>query len=144
MQERDGDGDSMIKSKQLLRKPRRVLVVDDQEINRDVLGMILEDKYDVIYAENGIEAIDVIKENPEELSLVMLDLLMPVMDGFEVLETMRSDEEMKKIPVIVLTAEKSAELKALQMGAADFITASAHFVRGTRQADDAVYAQLLP
>ena len=122
MQERDGDGDSMIKSKQLLRKPRRVLVVDDQEINRDVLGMILEDKYDVIYAENGIEAIDVIKENPEELSLVMLDLLMPVMDGFEVLETMRSDEEMKKIPVIVLTAEKSAELKALQMGAADFIT----------------------
>ena len=96
----------MIKSKQLLRKPRRVLVVDDQEINRDVLGMILEDKYDVIYAENGIEAIDVIKENPEELSLVMLDLLMPVMDGIEATKeiraSIRSDNE--SVPIIALTA----------------------------------------
>ena len=111
----------MFKSKQIQRQ-RQVLVVDDQEINRDVLGLILEDNYEVICAENGREALDKIKENLESLSLVMLDLIMPVMDGFEVLETMRDDEEMKNIPVIVLTAEKDAELKALQLGAADFIT----------------------
>ena len=111
----------MFKSQQIQRQ-RQVLVVDDQEINRDVLGLILEDNYEVIYAENGREALDKIKENLESLSLVMLDLIMPEMDGFEVLETMRDDEEMKNIPVIVLTAEKEAELKALQLGAADFIT----------------------
>ena len=111
----------MIKSKQIQR-PQRILVVDDQEINRDALGVILEDDYEVIYAENGKEALEQIRENGDELSLVMLDLIMPVMNGFEVLEVMKSDEKMKHIPVIVLTAEKSAELKALQMGAADFIT----------------------
>ena len=97
-------------------------MVDDQEINRDVLGMILEDQYEVLYAENGREALETVKNNVKDLSLVMLDLIMPVMNGFEVLEAMKADEEMNSIPVIVLTAEKSAELKALQMGAADFIT----------------------
>lgn len=111
----------MIKSKQI-QKPKFVLVVDDQEINRDVLGMILEDDYEVIYAENGLEAIEKIKENQEKLSVILLDLLMPVMDGFTVLSTVKSDEKLKDIPIIVLTADKSAELKALQMGAADFIT----------------------
>ena len=111
----------MIKSKQIQR-PHRILVVDDQEINRDALGVILEDDYEVIYAENGKEALELINEYKEELSLVMLDLIMPVMNGFEVLETMKADEQLKHVPVIVLTAEKSAELKALQMGAADFIT----------------------
>ena len=111
----------MIKSKQL-KKPQPVLVVDDQKINRDVLGLILEDDYDVIYAENGQEALDVIIERQDELSAVLLDLMMPVMDGFTVLERMRADEALRKIPVVVLTSEKDAELKALQMGAADFIT----------------------
>ena len=59
---------------------------------------------------------------PTELSIIILDLMMPVMNGFEVMERMQSNEEMKNIPIIVLTADKSAELRALQMGAADFIT----------------------
>lgn len=111
----------MIRSKQI-KKTHYVLVVDDQEINRDVLGMILEDDYEVIYAENGLEAIEKIKENLDKLSVILLDLIMPVMDGFAVLAMVKNDEDMKNIPVIVLTADKSAELKALQMGAADFIT----------------------
>ena len=111
----------MIKSKQIQR-PQLVLVVDDQEINRDVLGMILEDDYEVIYAENGREALDIMRERLDELSIVLLDLMMPVMNGFEVLETVRADEQLQQVPIIVLTAEKSAELQALQMGAADFIT----------------------
>jgi len=112
---------TMFRSNQIQR-PQWVLVVDDQEINRDVLGMILEEDYEVIYAANGREALDQIEKHIDELAIVMLDLVMPVMNGFEVLEHMRGDERMKSIPVIVLTAEKDAELKALQMGAADFIT----------------------
>ena len=111
----------MIQSKQIQR-PQLVLVVDDQEINRDVLGMILEDDYEVIYAENGKEALELMRERLESLSIVLLDLMMPVMNGFEVLEEVRSDEALSRVPIIVLTAEKNAELQALQMGAADFIT----------------------
>lgn len=104
-----------------IERPKLVLVVDDQEINRDILGMILEDDYEVIYAEDGQEALDQISENINDLSIVLLDLVMPIMNGFEVLEIIRNDDRMSRIPVIVLTAEKSAELRALQMGAADFI-----------------------
>ena len=111
----------MIKSTQMQR-PKLVLVVDDQEINRDSLEIILEDDYEIIYAENGKEAIEQMRGHANELSLVLLDLMMPVMNGFEVMEIVRADEQLKHIPIIVLTAEKSAELQALQMGAADFIT----------------------
>ncbi|MBR6916727.1 MAG: EAL domain-containing protein [Clostridia bacterium] len=111
----------MIRSKQIFRK-RLVLVVDDQETNRDALGITLEEEYEVIYACDGREALEKIKSNIEDLSIILLDLIMPVMNGFEVLEAMNADEAMHSIPVIVLTAEKNAELKALQMGAADFIT----------------------
>ena len=111
----------MIKAKQIDRS-RLVLVVDDQETNRDVLGMILEDDYQVIYACDGKEALAKMREHAKELSIVMLDLVMPQVSGFEVLETMRDDEQIQGIPVIVLTAEKDAELKALNLGAVDFIT----------------------
>lgn len=111
----------MIKSKQL-KRPQLVLIVDDQEINRDVLGMILEDDYEIIYASNGREALQMIEENRDRLSVVLLDLIMPEMDGFKVLDCVRNDELLKSIPIIVLTAERNAELRALEMGAADFIT----------------------
>ena len=111
----------MIQSKSI-KAPQLVLIVDDQEINRDVLGMILEDDYDIIYACDGREALQKIEEYKDSLSVVLMDLIMPVMDGFEVLSEIRGSEELKQIPVIVLTSEKDAELKALQMGAADFIT----------------------
>ena len=111
----------MIKSKQL-KKPQLVLVVDDQEINRDVLGMILEGYYEIIYASNGVEALKQIEAYRDELAVVLLDLLMPEMDGFQVLDILHGDANLSRIPVIVLTAEKNAELRALQMGAADFIT----------------------
>ena len=64
----------MIKSKQIL-KPRLVLVVDDQEINRDSFGAILDDEYEEIYAENGQEALEMIEEHADDLSIVMLDLV---------------------------------------------------------------------
>ncbi|MBR2698100.1 MAG: EAL domain-containing protein [Clostridia bacterium] len=111
----------MIISKQL-KRPQLVLIVDDQEINRDVLGMILEDYYEILYASDGVEALEIIEEYRDRLSVVLLDLIMPRMDGFEVLTRVRNDEFLNAIPVIMLTAERSAELRALEMGAADFIT----------------------
>ena len=111
----------MIKS-DIIERPKLVLVVDDQEINRDALGIILENDYNILYAENGKEALDIIYSHVNELSIILLDLSMPVMSGYEVLERLGSDESISHIPVIVLTADKSAELKALQMGASDFIT----------------------
>ena len=105
-----------------IQRPQTVLVVDDHELNRDVLGLILEDDYEVLYATNGKEALQMMREHVRELSIVLLDLIMPVMSGFEVLDTVREDDELRGIPIIVLTAQKSAELEALQKGAADFIT----------------------
>ncbi len=107
--------------------PRLVLIVDDQEINRDAVEIALEmnrlgDKYICIFAENGKEALELINEHISELSMVILDLMMPVMNGFEVLEIMSRDRQYRHIPVIVMTADDTAELKALELGADDFIT----------------------
>ena len=111
----------MIESKQIER-PKLVLIVDDLEINRDALGIVLEDDYNLIYAENGKEALDLMYRYADDLSIILLDLNMPVMSGYEVAEHMRDGDRISHIPFIVLTADKNAELQALQMGAADFIT----------------------
>lgn len=100
---------------------RTVLIVDDELINRRILGKIISRDYEVLYAENGAEALRLIREHVKRLSIVLLDLLMPVMTGYELLETMQADEALRRIPVIVLTSETSAEVKSLQLGAADFI-----------------------
>lgn len=100
---------------------RLVLVVDDEAINREMLGFMLRESYHVIYAENGAEALEKIKEHRKTLSLILLDVLMPVMDGFTLLETIKADAELQRIPVIVLTTEPTFELRCLQLGAADFI-----------------------
>ena len=79
----------MLASKQLSRR-HLVLVVEDQEINRDVLGAILEDDYDVIYAENGAEGLETMHREREKLSIVLLDLMMPVVaEGVETEEQLR-------------------------------------------------------
>lgn len=101
---------------------RKVLIVDDEFIEREMLGAMLSDLYDIVYAGNGREALDIINKDKFTLSLVLLDLHMPEVDGYSVLETMRSGSELRRIPVIVLTSEKDAEIKSLQLGAADFIT----------------------
>ena len=101
---------------------RTVLVVDDEEVNRLMLGEILKDSYDVMYAENGADAAGRIKAWGKKISLVLLDLRMPEMDGYGVLEIMREDSVLSKIPVIVLTSEKSEEVKSLKAGAVDFLT----------------------
>ena len=107
--------------KSVFNIPRKVLVVDDEEINRRMLGHILENEYEVLYAKDGKEALDIIREKMMTLSAVLLDLLMPVMDGCELLDILNADPELKRIPVIVLTTEKDAEVLSLKKGAVDFI-----------------------
>ena len=100
---------------------KTVLVVDDNLINRTLLGAMLEPYYDLLYAENGVEALAAIRENISSLSLVLLDLVMPEMGGMELLGILRQEIELSKLPVIVLTSEIEYEVKCLQLGAMDFI-----------------------
>ena len=100
---------------------RRILVVDDEIINREMLGAYLKKDFEVLFACNGKEALEIIQENKETLSLVLLDIMMPVMNGIELLEIVREDKELSRIPIIVLTADKKTEIRSLNLGAADFI-----------------------
>lgn len=100
---------------------RLVLVADDELVNREMLGMVLSDSYEVVYACDGRETLAYMREYGENLSLVLLDLNMPHMSGFEVLEEQRKDPEFKNIPVIVVTADQESEVKSLGLGAVDFI-----------------------
>ena len=101
---------------------RRVLIVDDEFINREILGNILGNVYDVDFAENGQEAWDKLQGENSDFSLILLDLLMPVMDGFGFISKIQENEILKRIPIIVMTSEKEAEVKSIKLGAADFIT----------------------
>ncbi|MBO4692976.1 MAG: EAL domain-containing protein [Clostridia bacterium] len=101
---------------------RQILIADDEFINREILGNLFEDKYDLIFAEDGKQAINKIEENKDTLSLVLLDIVMPVMDGFEVLKFIRTSPELAHIPVIVATSDRESEARSLHMGASDFIS----------------------
>ncbi len=103
------------------RQKRRVLVVDDELINRELLETILSFDYDVTTVSSGIEAMNLLRAEPESFSLLLLDIIMPRMSGFEVIEACKSDDKLKNIPIIVMTSEKSAEVRSIHMGAADFI-----------------------
>ena len=76
---------------------RRILIVDDELINREILKFILEEDYEPLTAEDGESALEIIRAYGEDLSLILLDLLMPGMHGLEVLQIMQDDPVMKKI-----------------------------------------------
>ncbi len=100
-----------------------ILIVDDVEINRDILSVLFEDKYETITACDGEEAIQILEERSKDILLMFLDLVMPKKNGIEVLEYMSKKHLTDKIPVIVETAEATAEsdLKSYEYGAADVI-----------------------
>lgn len=99
---------------------RKVLIVEDEYINREILGNILMEEYDVEYACDGHEAWE--KLAPSEYSLILLDLIMPVLSGSELLARIKNDPNLKSTPVIVMTSEQDAEVDSIRQGAADFIT----------------------
>lgn len=100
---------------------RQLLIADDELINREILGAILQDDYDIIYACDGPEALEILREKNETLSLALMDILMPGMTGIEVLKAAKEDPKTAHIPVIVITSEQKAEIESLTIGAADFI-----------------------
>lgn len=111
----------------------KVLIVDDALINRDILKEILKDTYDILEAEDGKTALEILDAENNEISAILLDLLMPVMDGFQVLEELNARKVIKKIPVLVISGENSTqnEQRCFELGIADFIGKpfNAHLVR---------------
>lgn len=101
----------------------KILVVDDVEINRGILSEILSDEYTVLEADNGKQALEIINENFDELAAMLLDLLMPEVDGFAVLDTMKQKGWTEKIPVLVISGEHSVQVEnqCFEYGVTDFI-----------------------
>jgi putative two-component system response regulator len=104
-----------------LSRKKKLLAVDDLEINRMILGELFADKYDVMEASNGVEALEIINRDSQDISIVLLDLLMPVMDGFSVLEDMNRSGLISSIPVIVITSEEddNIALESYGLGVSD-------------------------
>ena len=104
-------------------KPK-ILIVDDSDLNRDLLSSMLEDQYDIVEAANGIQAIQVLEKQCHELSLMLLDLMMPECDGYQVLGYMNRRHWIDDLPVIVISSETGHDFvsRAYDLGAADFIS----------------------
>lgn len=101
-----------------------ILVVDDQEVNRTVLREMFSDRYRVLDADNGRDALEIVEKERRRLAVILLDIIMPVMDGFEVMKTLRTNGDLKRIPVVLITGDRSdeAESKGYDLGITDFIT----------------------
>lgn len=100
-----------------------ILIVDDSKINRELLVEILQDKYQIIEAENGNECVEKLEKYGNDIALILLDIVMPKMDGFAVLEYMNQEQWIDDIPVIVISGEDSEEYiwRAYEAGAVDYI-----------------------
>lgn len=97
-----------------------ILIVDDSNLNRKILNKALSQNYFILEASNGIEALSVLNKN-NNISLVILDIMMPELNGIEVLKIMKSKTETSSIPIILITAADSNEEYAFELGAVDFI-----------------------
>lgn len=106
-----------------MMRPKTLLVVEDNALNREILVDILCDQYRVLEAENGQKALELLAEHKNQIALILLDVQMPVMDGFTFLDYLRTDPELSLIPVIVTTQNDSEadEIAALSHGATDFV-----------------------
>lgn len=100
---------------------RHILIADDIESNREIMGDLLKDDYDIYYASDGIQTMEMLRSHKDEIALLILDLIMPKMKGQDVMAQMQVDEDLMTIPVIVLTVNQEAELECLKLGAMDFI-----------------------
>ena len=100
---------------------KHILIADDIESSREILGEMLRDDYDVLYAADGLEAVALLEAHKDEIAIVLLDLYMPHMSGREVMARMQVDEELMSIPIICISVDENAELDCLKLGAMDFI-----------------------
>ena len=102
---------------------RQILVVDDVELNRAILAELFQDSYEVLEAENGCQALELLEAHHDAILIVLLDIIMPVMDGFEMLQNMAHRTWKEEIPVVLITSENSdnALLKGYELGVSDII-----------------------
>lgn len=102
---------------------KQILILEDNELNRAMLSEILSGEYQVLEAENGQEALDILKQKKDSISLILLDVMMSVMDGYTFLDRVKADPELALVPVIVMTQSEGEadEVSALTHGATDFV-----------------------
>ena len=102
---------------------QKILIADDSEMNRELLAAILEEEYDIIQANDGVQAVDCLQRHAEEISLLLLDIVMPHMDGFEVLSYMNKEHWIDAIPVVIISSENSPIYikRGYDLGATGFI-----------------------
>lgn len=107
----------------VIQQKQKILIVDDSEMNRNLLMVILEDEYEIIQAKDGVQAVDYLQKHAEELSLILLDLVMPQMDGFEVLVYMNKEHWIENVPVVIISAEDAPAYikRGYDLGVTDFI-----------------------
>lgn len=115
--------DKTIFKKEKIQNKPRILIVDYSEFNRAILKEILEETYEIIEADGGNEALHKIDEYGMKISLVLLDIIMPEKDGFEVLKYMEEERLISDIPVIIISSDDSANYirRAYEMGVSDYI-----------------------
>ena len=103
---------------------RKILIVEDNFINQEILTTILEDKYGILTAENGLVGLELLKKHYKDISLIILDVYMPVCNGYEFLEKIKENYLLSQVPIIVTTASEDPqdEISFLQMGVYDFVT----------------------
>ena len=96
---------------------KKILVVDDDTINRKLLNVLIKKMgdFEIIEAENGMEALNIIKNEP--IDMILLDIIMPVMDGIDLLKILKNDDTFKNIPVAILTTDDTRKNEALTLGA---------------------------
>lgn len=102
---------------------KKILIVDDMDLNRMILGEILSENYEILEASDGKEALDIINEKSNNIGAIFLDIVMPVMDGIDVLKDMNSGGLTGTIPVIIVTGDATEDIISTcrKLGAADFI-----------------------
>ena len=103
-------------------RKRLVLIVEDEYVNRELLKAYLENDYELLFAETGGAALETIHTRSETLSLVLLDLILPDLNGLEILRRIKQDADLTRIPIIVLTSDVESEVESLNTGASDFIS----------------------
>lgn len=122
--EKETEDDSGYEYIPVIHARKHILIADDVEMTREMMGELLKDDYDILYAADGIETLEVLRSHKDEIDLVLLDLQMPKKNGREVIAEMQVDEDLMSIPVIFLTVDQEAELDCLRSGAMDFIPKS--------------------
>ena len=100
---------------------RRILIVEDELINQELLRIMLSETYEILFAATGTEALKIIESEHQTLSLILLDLNLPDMKGMDILRQLKADPAAAKVPVIVMTSERESEVESIEEGAVDFI-----------------------